>query len=166
MKKESGTAKDWRSHPVVREGTAIVLVVAALFFTISLLTYNNTDPAFTTPGQGKVHNYGGLVGSYTADILYHLVGAAAFLFPLYVFAFAGILFRNKKWTRKQLLIHLAGGVMLVLSLATLLSLEYETLKLFSQTIYKAGGVIGNGVASGMNLLFAKTGTYLMVLTLL
>ena len=151
---------------MVREGTAIVLVVAALFFTISLLTYNNTDPAFTTPGQGKVHNYGGLVGSYTADILYHLVGAAAFLFPLYVFAFAGILFRNKKWTRKQLLIHLAGGVMLVLSLATLLSLEYETLKLFSQTIYKAGGVIGNGVASGMNLLFAKAGTYLIVLTLL
>ena len=71
------------------EGLGVVLMGAMLFILISLLTYHNSDLSFTTPGNGRVVNYGGLVGSYTADILYHLFGAAAYLFPLFIFLFAG-----------------------------------------------------------------------------
>jgi S-DNA-T family DNA segregation ATPase FtsK/SpoIIIE len=106
------------------------------------------------------------VGAYTADILYHLIGAAAFLLPLFILALAGILLRNHKWSKRQTLLHTGGGVMLIISLATLLSLEYDDIQIFSQTIYRAGGLIGSGVASIMTQLFAKTGTYLIVLTLL
>jgi len=148
------------------EGLGVVLMGAMLFILISLLTYHNSDLSFTTPGNGRVVNYGGLVGSYTADILYHLFGAAAYLFPLFIFLFAGTRFKNQEWDGRRALYHGIGGVLLVLSFSTFLSLEYETLQIFSQTIHKGGGLLGQGLSSMMLHLFAKLGAYLIVLIIL
>jgi S-DNA-T family DNA segregation ATPase FtsK/SpoIIIE len=157
--------KQWAKHPKVREGLGIICTVLAVFVFISLLTYHNQDVSFTTPGNGQIRNYGGLVGSYLSDILFHLMGGAAFLIPLFIVLFAGTLFRNVEWTRQKVLLHISGGVILVLSLSTLLSLHYPSLKFFSQTLYTAGGWTGTGISSLMLHLFARTGTYLIVLML-
>ncbi|MEK6776995.1 MAG: DNA translocase FtsK 4TM domain-containing protein [bacterium] len=148
------------------EGLGVVLMGAALFALISLLTYHNSDVSFTTPGDGQVVNYGGLVGAYMADILYHLFGASSYLLSLYILLFAGTRFRNQEWNRRTAAYHSIGGVLLVFSLSTFLSLEYETMQIFSQTIHEAGGLLGQGLSSVMLHLFAKLGTYLIVLIIL
>jgi S-DNA-T family DNA segregation ATPase FtsK/SpoIIIE len=148
------------------EGIGIILIGAALFMILSLLTYHNTDASFTTPGNGELRNYGGLVGSYTSDILYHLFGASAFLIPLFLILVAGNRFKNHEWDRRKVLFHGIGGLLLLLSLSTFLSLEYGSLTIFSQKVYRAGGLTGEGLSSLLTHLFARIGTYLIVLILL
>jgi len=164
-KKEGRPLKDWRNHPKVREGLGIVCTVASVFLLISLLTYHNFDPSFSTPGNGEIQNYGGLVGSYLSDLFFNLIGGAAFLIPLFMLLFAASLIRSMEWTRQKILLHLTGGVILVLSLATLLGLHFSSISFFSQTLYRAGGWIGTILSKGMLHLFAKTGTYLILMTL-
>jgi len=57
-------------------------------------------------------------------------------------------------------------MLLLLSLSTFLSLEYGSLTIFSQKVYRAGGLMGEGLSSLLTHLFARIGTYLIVLILL
>ncbi len=165
-RKEKLPVNGWRSHPRVREGLGIFCTGVGLFILISLVTYHSQDASFTTPGEAQLRNWGGVVGSYLADILYQLIGGAGFLIPLFVFTFGRSLFRGERFRSGRVLFLLFGGTILTLSLSVLLSLEYRSLPLFSQTIRPAGGVIGSGLAALMLSLFARIGTYLIVVMLL
>jgi S-DNA-T family DNA segregation ATPase FtsK/SpoIIIE len=150
----------------VREVFGVICAVIAVYLLISLLSYHNTDASFSTPGDGTVRNYGGLVGAYLADILFQLIGGAAFLLPLFVFIFAGTLIRNQPWGRNRLLLQLGGGVLLMLSAAAVLSLNYKSLPLFSQTLHRAGGFLGSQLTALMGHLLGRPGSYLVIVTLL
>ena len=55
----------------------------ALYLLIALLTYDPGDPGWSYSGPtGEVHNVGGVVGAYVADVALYLFGYMAFLFPL------------------------------------------------------------------------------------
>ncbi len=150
----------------VREVSGVICAVIAVYLLISLLSYHNTDASFSTPGDGTVQNYGGLVGAYLADILFQLIGGAAFLLPLFVFIFAGTLIRNQPWGRDRLLLQLGGGVLLMFSAAAVLSLNYKSLPLFSQTLHRAGGFLGSQLAALMGHFLGRPGSYLVILSLL
>ncbi len=68
---------------VLREGALILCFLLGLFLFIALLSYSPTDPGFTTTGTGAdVENAVGQLGAWMADLLFHLFGYFAYLFPL------------------------------------------------------------------------------------
>ncbi|MCX7988830.1 MAG: DNA translocase FtsK 4TM domain-containing protein, partial [Thermodesulfovibrio sp.] len=68
---------------------AVLLIAFAVYIAVSVLTYNILDPSFFTYTKSKPSNFGGIIGSYLADILLSLFGIATFLLPLIVI-FLGI----------------------------------------------------------------------------
>jgi hypothetical protein len=63
-----------------------LLVVAGLLVLLSLVSYRPRDPSFNTVGEGpNAANWVGLVGSYSADVLFQALGWVAYLLPLALF---------------------------------------------------------------------------------
>lgn len=64
----------------LQEGLGLLLVVAAFYISLSLVTYNPADPSFNN-ATPTIHiaNSGGLWGAYLADGLLMLFGLAAFV---------------------------------------------------------------------------------------
>ncbi|MCT2399252.1 DNA translocase FtsK [Novosphingobium mangrovi (ex Huang et al. 2023)] len=85
---------DWRTvlKRSLRRATelsgAVVLFAAMAFLAIALLTYEQTDPSFSTAAGGEVHNWMGPAGALVADGALTLFGpVSALLVPmLWVFA--------------------------------------------------------------------------------
>ena len=70
----------------LNEVTGMVLLVAASLLLLALASYCPTDPSLNTVGGyatgRQAHNWAGLVGAITSDLLLQLEGVAAFLIPL------------------------------------------------------------------------------------
>ena len=70
---------------VKKEVVAVCCLFLAVFIGCCLLSYHSADSSFNTAYSspaGRVHNWGGLAGSYLADALFQLMGLTAFLIPL------------------------------------------------------------------------------------
>ena len=69
----------------LNEVIGLVLLVASGLLFLALLSYRPTDPSFNTvggSGAGRLaHNWIGIVGSTTSDLLLQAEGIAAFVFP-------------------------------------------------------------------------------------
>jgi S-DNA-T family DNA segregation ATPase FtsK/SpoIIIE len=76
----------------------IVLVVAGLLL-LALVSYTPSDPSFNSVGDGAgthlAHNWTGLVGAYSADLLLQTLGIAIFFVPL------ALLRIGLSWIRSQ-----------------------------------------------------------------
>ena len=65
------------------------MVAGALFVALSLFTYHPSDPGWSQAlSVSEIHNDGGIVGAWIANLLLYLFGYAGYLFPL-VFVFDG-----------------------------------------------------------------------------
>jgi S-DNA-T family DNA segregation ATPase FtsK/SpoIIIE len=73
---------------------SILLLVAAVVVAASLASYNPGDPSFNLVTSSKPNNLLLYFGSYLSDLLYQLLGVAAFLLPLCFTAWSYLLFRN------------------------------------------------------------------------
>ncbi len=119
-----------------REIWGVVICLAALLITISLLTYDPRDRSFNTPsGAMDTQNWGGFVGAYLADILLQGLGLSAYLLPVFLAVYAVQLFRahysRLSWSRTL------GCGLLLISLAVILSLVID-----SEKASEAGGILG------------------------
>jgi DNA segregation ATPase FtsK/SpoIIIE, S-DNA-T family len=98
MKPQRFTYAPTRSRRLNEMLGLIVLVVAGLLL-LALVSYNPADPSFNTvgggPGAHPAHNWTGIVGAYTADLLLQTLGIAIFFIPL-AFIRIGI-----SWMRSQ-----------------------------------------------------------------
>ena len=66
-----------------RESALILLTAISLYLTLSLASYNPTDPGYSHTGHmDSVINRGGVVGAWLADVFLFLFGYMAYLFPL------------------------------------------------------------------------------------
>ena len=152
----------------LREGTLFVLSALATYLLLSLISYHTQDPGWSHRGPSHViHNYGGVVGAWFADVFLYLFGYFAYLFPLMV-AFSGwLVFRGRTPTGgidvNVLSVRWAGFLLTVASgcgLATLhFLIEPGTLPL------DAGGVFGNLVGHSLAALFSFMGATLFLLAL-
>ena len=74
-----------RAIRLLREARWIVLCFLAIFLFLILLSYNPVDPgwshAFTTR---QVHNLGGRIGAWFADLILYLFGLSAYLFSFFL----------------------------------------------------------------------------------
>ena len=151
----------------LREAALILSLAIAAYFLLSLLSYNPTDPAWSTTGSNDVvENSGGIFGAWTADLLLFLFGAPAYLSPLMI-GFSGWLLFS--WGRKaeatgalHFWIIKAIGLILAIAAATGLS----TLRFISALPEGAGGVLGQVVGFGFEAVFGSLGTNLLLLALL
>ncbi|HUQ93701.1 MAG TPA: DNA translocase FtsK [Bryobacteraceae bacterium] len=105
----------------LNEATGVVYLVGALVISLSLFSFHPGDPSFNTATPAlRVHNLIGKAGSYTADLLYQLLGAAAWLLPL------GMGALSLKWIRSKPievpLIKAFGFFMMLLGLCTAFAL--------------------------------------------
>src|ERR1041384_5635527 len=143
-----------------------VLLVLCL---VSAAFYPN-DPSWNSAGQSETQNWAGSIGANVAAMGFQLIGLAAFLLPLLLFAAAWRRFHTSSihspWTR------VVGLVVLVVAAAALLSIS-QMRPLFDSSVQPGGllgAVVAQGLASGLSrvgatvLLVASAATGLLLAT--
>jgi len=146
---------------------AFGLLLALCF--ISAAFYPN-DPSWNSAGASETHNWAGFIGANVAATGFQLIGLAAFLLPLLLFAAAWRRFHratiHSAWTR------IVGLVILVVSASALLSIS-QLHPLFDSSVQPGGllgAVVAQGLASGLSnvgatvLLVAIAATGLLLAT--
>ena len=83
FKKKPSSATPRREVPektagLIREAWWLVLVVAGSYLATILFTYNRDDPSWSHSASDDaiIHNAGGPVGAWIADLLLYLFGAS------------------------------------------------------------------------------------------
>jgi S-DNA-T family DNA segregation ATPase FtsK/SpoIIIE len=111
---------------MLRESVFIVLLGLALISFISLVSYDITDPGFSTTGTSEeLNNYIGLFGAYFSSFLFSFFGLASYFLPL-LFLSAGIPLISgdqNKINRSLFVIRVLSFFILLLSSSTLFSIH-------------------------------------------
>ncbi|HEX7484627.1 MAG TPA: DNA translocase FtsK [Vicinamibacterales bacterium] len=146
----------------VSEFLGVVLFAAALIWLIALVTYEPSDPTwfFNAGAQGAPANFIGRVGAFLAELSYELCGYASYLIPV-VLGIAGL---NLFWCRAIDAVYtkIVGAVLLSGCLSALLTLALGNVS-FSNG---AGGYLGIVIAGRLADYFNRTGSIIVILTLL
>jgi S-DNA-T family DNA segregation ATPase FtsK/SpoIIIE len=134
-------------------------IFGSLYVGLSLATYSRWDRSFfTTYSDNPIQNYGGIVGSYLADLLMTTIGVAAYALPLF-----GLIYGIKRLMGKERQrVHLIGAVLFLVSVPMLSGLTANSFGLK----YGAGGFLGNAFDGLFLKLFSTPGTYIFALALL
>ncbi|MEE9494737.1 MAG: DNA translocase FtsK 4TM domain-containing protein [Gammaproteobacteria bacterium] len=152
----------------LREGALWILIAIAAYLFISLYTYDPQDPGWSHAGQtDNIHNLGGVVGAWFADVLLFLFGYLAYLLPVMI-AYSGWLLVRHNDEEEQsdlqvLLVRWSGFLMTVAAgsgLATLNVHRHVNLPL------DAGGILGDLTGNNLASLLSFVGTSLLLLAVL
>ena len=160
----------------LREGALLILLAVAIYFLISLYSYNSADPGWTHSGSSKVVlNTGGVFGAFLADIFLYLFGFLAYLFPIMV-AYSGWLIH--RWQNPGAAFSLAVfsirwvGFFITLAAGTGLaaihhSVSPDLLPLDGSgcAFGNAGGILGCVISSGLSSTIGVLGSTLLLLAL-
>ncbi|WP_413437002.1 DNA translocase FtsK [Sulfuriferula sp. GW1] len=157
-----------RLSGLLREIGWLLSVALAAFLAVILFSYSQSDPGWSHSGQGSVHNVGGTLGSYLADILLSLFGLSTWwLVALALYAtWWGYrkLEISEASDRRSLYIRSAGFVLLLLSSAGL-----ESQRLYSLHIAlpeHPGGILGAIAGEAVVRILGFTGGTLALLVLI
>jgi len=117
-------------HYRLKEGALIAIGALCLFLMMALLTYGKDDPGWSHNSKIEdVQNFGGPAGSYSADILFMVLGYFAYIFPLLLAIKAYQIFRQRhepwEWSGWLFSWRLIGLVFLVLSGAALAHIHFH-----------------------------------------
>jgi S-DNA-T family DNA segregation ATPase FtsK/SpoIIIE len=143
----------------------VALFAAALIWLISLTTYEPTDPVwFFSAGSGAAPaNFAGRVGAFTAELSFQLFGYASYLIPA-VFVVIGW---HYFWCRAldAAYTKIIGVLLLCGCLSSLMSLAFGTVDAGGRP-FRAGGYLGDWLAAEMAEYLNRTGSIIVILTLL
>jgi len=139
-----------RKHEVI----GIIAILIGVYLSVCLVSYNRWDPSLFTYTKAAPSNYGGIAGAYLSDIVYSLIGAAGFAIPvaLLIYGVRRILGKERKH------FHIAGTLLLLLSLAFLLELIGERIPFFPD---HSGGFAGAMIIRPLERLISPVGAYLV-----
>jgi S-DNA-T family DNA segregation ATPase FtsK/SpoIIIE len=145
--------KETKQNRMAREILGIILLGAAFFLAVALYSYHPSDPSFNvhhTGGGHPIQNLGGIVGSYGADLLVQILGAAAWLLPP-GFGWIGLLVLSSMRVG-GILVRASGAILLAFSIAMALGTWVEGMTIEGEEM-AAGGALGG-------LLFRFCSAYL------
>ena len=153
---------------LIREAGLYALVAVSVYLFLLLWTYHPADPGWSHSGGGRaVANYGGPVGAWLADVLLHLFGYIAYLFPLMAATAALRLFFNRNRTdpldlRDQFI---AGGgfVLTLIGAGGLAHLHF--MSLVNGLPFTSGGMFGAFVGGALVSAFSFVGSTVFLLAL-
>ncbi|MDD9156562.1 DNA translocase FtsK 4TM domain-containing protein [Aliivibrio sp. S4TY2] len=133
----------------LQEACFIVGLLATIFITISLFSFNPADPSWTqTSWSGTVENVGGSFGAWIADTLFFAFGSLAYLLPVILLGCTWIVFRKKEREENEELdlmmigTRILGLLILFLTSCALADTSFDDLWYFS-----SGGVVGDVLTS-------------------
>ena len=154
----------------LRESILLVLGALALYFLISLLSYDSSDAGWSQSARsGAVHNLGGVAGAWFADLFFHLFGYLAYVFPFLVACSAWLLYRDggvlggRSGGAWHWALRLTGVVFTLgagAGLARLYAVNPLALPL------DGGGILGEVVATTLSAAFSPVGAALFMGALL
>lgn len=148
------------------EAGLLISGALAIFIFLSLVSFNPADPSWSQTGfEGSIHNAGGAVGAWTADVLLFTFGFVAYLIP---FAFAGLGYLLFRQTHRLLeldylavSLRLVGALLTLIGASALSSINFDDIYYFS-----AGGVFGDVIAASLLPYLNFVGSTLLLLTFL
>lgn len=141
---------------------AISFLGLGLFLALALFSYNPRDPSLNSIGQGlRALNYCGIVGSFLADLLYQFLGLAAWVVVGSFLRMAYASFQGESLNLKN--IRFVWALLLIVNVASLLSLYLPETKVFSGQIY-LGGLLGLGVSQALMRAFNSIGVQVILLS--
>jgi S-DNA-T family DNA segregation ATPase FtsK/SpoIIIE len=149
----------------VSEFFGVALFAGALIWLISLATYVPTDPVwfFSSGSSAAPANFVGRVGAFLAELSFQVVGYSSYLIP----AAMVVLGWHYFWCRAldAQYTKLVGAGLLFACLSSLLSLAFGTVDVGGKP-FRAGGYLGEGLAALMADYLNRTGSIIVILTLL
>lgn len=147
-----------------RDIKTIFWFASGVFLALALVSFYPQDPSFNSRGNiTEIQNWTGIIGSYMADSLYQLFGISAWLLVIGLFWLAKNNLKSeiKFFSPARFL----WGLLIVLSLSSLLSVYFKEQSLFKFHI-PLGGSIGAASAKGLEKVFNKGGCSVILWTLL
>lgn len=143
-----------------RDVTCILWLAVGVFLGTALASFHPTDPSFNSVGTHlKVQNYCGYIGSFIADLFYQGWGVSA-----WVAVVASLRMGIRKLRRDDrawLGPRFVWGVLLMTTVASLLSLHLPEMRLFNEQI-PVGGLIGTVVSKGLISAFNFLGVSIIL----
>jgi DNA segregation ATPase FtsK/SpoIIIE, S-DNA-T family len=135
---------------------------SGVFILLSLLSFHNDDPSFNTrQPTAVVQNWVGVVGANLADLLIQLLGIVSLILPFACFLFA---WRLLKFRSVKVRLYKGGALLvLMLSLAGLIALNFSKIYFFGQHISEAGGGAGRVLAEALSRYLNLTGATIFLL---
>jgi DNA segregation ATPase FtsK/SpoIIIE, S-DNA-T family len=147
------------------EFVGVALFAAALIWIIALATYAPTDPVwfFSTGGHGAPANFAGRIGAFLAELSFQLVGYAAYFIP----AFLVLIGWQYFWCRAvdAAVTKSVGGTLLLTCVGAFLSLVLGTVDAGGSP-FRSGGYVGDWLASVLSDYLNRTGSVIVVLTVI
>ncbi|HEX3646660.1 MAG TPA: DNA translocase FtsK [Vicinamibacterales bacterium] len=147
------------------EFVGVALFAAALLWIVALASYEPSDPAwfFSSGAHADAANFAGRVGAFLAELSFQLFGYAAYLGP----AALVIVGWNYFWCRSldAAGTKIIGTGLLFACLSAFLGLVLGTLEASGKS-FRAGGYAGEYLARQMSEYLNKTGSVIVVLTLI
>jgi S-DNA-T family DNA segregation ATPase FtsK/SpoIIIE len=163
---KSRRKKGVRSSDII----GIILVFLAVFFFISLISYDSSDPSWTNTGWAegqpsgqRIHNAIGKAGAYLSDALLQLFGFTSFLLCVALLYMGIQCFSSAE--ERNFLLKTGGSLFLVLVFSSLLALLLRGV-FWRGAELQAGGLIGDLISSVMVRFFSRIGTLLILIVLL
>lgn len=151
----------------MREGVLIGAFLLGVFLFVALISYSPEDPGFTTTGAvGQVQNAVGHMGAWFADVLLHMFGYFAYLFPLALAYKVVTLFRDTPDQRAfswiMIGVKVCGIVLLAVGSCTLATLHFA---MPADSTWPAGGLIGLAMADFSMPVLALLGSTLFYIAI-
>jgi S-DNA-T family DNA segregation ATPase FtsK/SpoIIIE len=147
------------------EFVGVALFGLALIWLVSLASYSASDPVwfFNTGSDLPPANFAGRIGAFIGELSFQLLGYAAYLAPI-VLVVAGW---HHFWCRAVDAVYtkLLGAALLFGCLSSFLSLTFGTLEIGDKE-FRAGGFIGDRLATVLAAYLNRTGSIILILTLL
>jgi S-DNA-T family DNA segregation ATPase FtsK/SpoIIIE len=143
----------------------VISVMGSLYLFMSLVTHNLRDPVLflrATDPPEPIRNLGGIIGAHMSGWMIVLLGIAAFLIPLLLFAFGVKRMLGKEGHR----IYLFGSILFIVSCSLVFSLLSYTFDItIAQFPDGIGGLFGRGVESLAKALVSLPGAYMFSLAM-
>ena len=144
------------------QALGIVLIAFSILIGISLLSYEPADfPLLTSSPNYPVENAVGLVGAFLAGWTLFILGFSGYLLPVITFVWGINKFNGK--STQGIYLKLTGITVFFISTTSILSIFFSNLASNSMT---KGGLLGYWISSQITGYFGRTGSYIILWTLL
>lgn len=154
---------------LIREAWWLLLVFVGSYLAIILATFHRDDPGWShSPSDdATIHNAGGAVGAWLADILLYLFGVSAWWWVAIAFYAMWLVYRRLERTssgeRSALLLHACGFFMLLMASSALEAMHFATLQ--AKLPLAPGGMLGLAASEALRGLFGYAGATMVLLLL-
>ena len=147
------------------EFVGVALFALALLWLVALASYSPSDPVwfFNTGADLQPSNFAGRIGAFLSELAFQLLGYSAYLIPLVLTVIGWHYF----WCRvlDAAYTKVVGAALLFGCVSSFLSLSFGSLQVAGKE-FKAGGYIGAALASLLADYLNRTGSIILILTLL